>query len=126
MTRQRLSILLIIMMVITPVASAFGYCSGMGMRGHLSESQSLIVAGIVDNASTSMHQGARLGLYQNQTEVHCHANGNCTFHFCGVCGIAASTLLSDFIAYYSYSSFESILPYSTAFSPEIRPPILIL
>ena len=126
MKRQRFSVFLILMMVITPIASAFEHCSGMSMRGHLSESQSLIVAGIIDNTSTSKHQEAGQGLYQNQAEMHCDSSGNCTFHVCGGCGIAASTLFSDFFASYSYSSSESILPYSTTFSPEIRPPILIL
>ncbi len=126
MTRQRFSFLLILLMVITPVASAFDHCSGMNMPGHLSESQNMIIADIVDKASTSSHQNTDQGLNQNQSKMHCHISGNCTFHVCGAYGILASTLLRDFIASYSYSSFVSILPYSTAFSPEIRPPILIL
>ena len=115
-----------LMMMITPVASAFGHCSDISLHGQLSENQGLIVAGIVDNASTSKHQEAGLGLYQNQAEMHCQAGGSCTFHVCGGCAIVASTFFNDFVASYSYPSFESILPYSTTFSPEIRPPILIL
>ena len=126
MKRQRFSVILIFIMVITPVASAFGQCSGISLRGHLPESQGLIVAGIVDNSSTSKHQEAGPELYQNQAKMQCHTGGSCTFHICGGCGMAASTLFSNFIASYSYSSFESTLPYSTTFSPEIRPPILIL
>ncbi len=113
-------------MVITPVASAFDHCSGMNMSGHLSESLRLIVADIVDNTSTSIHEVPNQGLNQNQSKMHCHISGSCTFHICGVYGITSSVPSNDFIALHSFSSFESRSPNSTAFSPEIRPPIQIL
>jgi hypothetical protein len=126
MTKKHFSLLLIILMLISPIASAFDHCSGMAMRGHFSASQSLLVAGVDDNASTSKKLDAGQRHDQNQAEKHCHSSANCTFHVCSGCGIAASALFSGFIPSYSYSSFSTLLRYSTFFAPEIRPPIQIL
>ena len=113
-------------MVITPIASAYSHCSVMLMSGYLSERQTLSIVVLADNTVASNHHGHDQGHHQNQSDRLCQASGSCTFHVCGGYGITSSSSTIDVIASYSFSNSESSSPYSTAFSPEIRPPILIL
>jgi len=127
MTNQRFSILLIFMMVITPVASAFSHCPGMAMPSDLSESNISSVAGLADDAATSNHHDSKQENYHNQGDKQCHASGSCTFHVCGSCAITlSSTSTNAFIASFNHQKFEPASLESTPFLPEIRPPISIL
>ena len=125
MLRKRFSILIILMMVITPVASAFSHCSGMDMLGDLSESQRMTVTVVVDNATPLNHKDLVEG--QNQADMQCHTSNNCAFHVCGGFGMTSSTSSFNAIAA-SYSYLTSLYSplYSTALSAEIKPPILTL
>jgi len=120
MKNRRFAILLIIMMLITPVASAFSHCAGMSMHGHASENLNLSVA-----ASFSQLQHFQ-DHEQNRSDKLCHASGSCTFHVCGGCGITSSTINSNFYYPAIFSGFEVSSPSSQYFPPAIRPPILII
>ena len=126
MTKQALSIILILMMLITPIASAFDHCSGMDMSAHLSESQSLTVTMSVDDASPLKHKNMLKGQQNNQADMDCHTSSSCTFHACGGYGITSSAPTVNTVISSYYSNYEYTSPYSTALSADLRPPIYIL
>jgi hypothetical protein len=126
MKKQGLPIILILMMLIMPIASAFEHCAGMDMSGHLSESQSFSMAESVDDVNHSDHQKMLKESQKIQTDMDCHNSGNCTVHICGGYGITTSmpTIITVISSY--QSSFGYTSPYSTVLSQELRPPISIL
>jgi hypothetical protein len=125
MTKQHLSILLVLMMVITPVASAFNHCSGIGMRGDMTESQRMtMVPVLVDKTTTSIHMD--MLKKQNHADGQCHTSNNCAFHVCGGFGMSSPIAsVNAFVSNYSYFTSDYSPLYSTALSAEIKPPILI-
>ena len=110
MINQKTPILLILLMLITPVASAFDHCSGMDMTGHLSATQKVRLDG--DNS--------------NPVDMDCHTSNNCTFHTCSAYVITSSVSTVDTVISLSYSRFEYFSPYDTDQSPDLKPPIMIL
>ena len=124
MTRQPFSVLLILIMVVTPIASAFGHCSGMAMRGHIPESKNLTVAVLIDRVASLKHQNIDQERHNDQVDMDCHALSNCAFHVCGDYSIIASAATVDTATSICYSGSEHFLPYSTDLSPDLRPPIL--
>lgn len=123
MTNQRLSVLLIVLMVITPVASAFSHCTAMVEAGHFSESQGPVVP--TDGTVASHHQDGDHASHNNQSDS-CHAGSGCTLHVCG--GYAMTSSASTF-AVTAANRFATVLhasPVSTTLSPDIKPPIALL
>jgi len=122
MNNQRLSVLLIVLMVITPVASAFGHCTAMVEAGHFSESQ---ISTISDDVALH-HQNTDQHNHQMQSD-RCHTTGSgCTLHVCGGYAMTSSTSTFDITAVNRFvivlhASFEN-----TILSPDIKPPIAIL
>jgi hypothetical protein len=110
MKKQGLPILLILMMLITPIASAFDRCSGMDMMGHFSETQKDML-----NSDTS-----------NTVDIDCQASNSCTFHGCGGYIITPSVSTVDTVISLNYSHFEYFSPYDTDLSPDLKPPIIAL
>ena len=117
MLKQRFLLTIILMMVITPVWSAFGYYSDM--VSSLSAESSFAQVVTVDAASQSSDHCA----HQEKVKIACHTNGNCSFHVCGDGGIPAVFLLSQAYSAYRYDHWEKSVSRSRSFSPEIRPPI---
>lgn len=126
MTRQPFSVLLIFIMVVMPITSAFGHCSGMTMRGHVPESRNLTVAVLMDRVVSLNHRNIDQEKHNDQADMDCHALGSCAFHVCGDYSITASASTLDTVATLCYSDSEYFLPYSTDLSPDLRPPILSL
>ena len=116
-------ILLILMMLVTPIASAFNHCSGMDLMGHISESQSLTITVSVKDADGLNHKGMLNVENTNQVELDCQTGNSCTFHSCGIIS-SVSTVDTVIPLYYSY--FEYLSPYNTDQSPDLKPPIMIL
>ncbi len=125
MTNQRFSILLIVMMVITPVASAFSHCTAMVEPGHFTESQSATVTVLADDAVASQHQDADQHYHQMQSDS-CHAGSGCTLHVCGGYGMTQSASTFAVTAANCFTIIEHASPESTILSPDIKPPIAIL
>ncbi len=126
MKKQGFPVLLIMMMLITPIASAFDHCVGMDMSGHLSENQIFSVTQSVDDAIHLDHQKILKGSQNNQTDIDCHTTGSCTVHVCGAYGITSSMPTINTIDSSYYSVFEYTPPYSTVLVPDLKPPISIL
>jgi hypothetical protein len=121
MIKKRLSILLILMMVITPVTSAFGYYSGMANQ--LSVEQGITVADIANNTGDAATQNSDQCHQHNKVKTACQANSSCSFHLCGDGGITAAFLFVQAYSSYRYGHLEKSIFSSLSFSPGIRPPI---
>ena len=126
MKKQGLSILLIIMMLITPIASAFDHCAGMDMAAYLSESQNFSVSVSADDANHLEHQKMHKESQNIAADMGCESNGDCTFHVCGGYGITSTASSINTVSFSYYSIIEYALPYTTVLSPDLRPPIFIL
>jgi len=123
MFRQRISILLILMMAITPIASAFSQCAGMMLSGHHIMSNLVSSGNDINSNYLQIDQKNP----QHQTDdMHCHVSGSCSFHACGGDGIVASVSSIDTMVSTSYSGFEYSSFDNTVLSPDLRPPIFIL
>ncbi|MCK5831919.1 MAG: hypothetical protein KAH20_16630 [Methylococcales bacterium] len=129
MIKQYFLILLILLMVITPVASAFDHCASKIMPDHLPESLDLVISATssIGYLPSSSHQEHIEKQYHISSTLYCHMKDDCTFHVCGSgYGITPSTMISHLVSSYLFLQFQSLSPYSPTFSPEIRPPIFNL
>ncbi len=126
MTKQGLPVLLILMMLITPIASAFEHCAGMDMSGHLSESHHLSDTLPAKDAIPLDHKKIVKGSQNNQTDMDCHNSSSCTVHICGGYGIMTSVSAINIVATSSYLIYQYASPYDTLLLPDLRPPKLIL
>jgi hypothetical protein len=125
MKNQKMPILLILMMLITPIASAFDHCSGMDMTGHLLENQSLINTVSSKDEVLLDQKGMLSGDKANPVEFDCHTY-SCTLHACGGYSIVSSATTINSVISFHYSYFEYFSPYDTYLSRSLRPPILAL
>ena len=121
MIKKRFSILLILMMVITPVPSAFGYYSGMANQ--LSVEQGITVADITNNTGYAATQNSDQCHQHNKSKTVCHARSSCSFHVCGDGGITAAFLFLLDYSSYRYRHTKKFASSSLSFAPDIRPPI---
>ncbi len=128
MIKRRISISLILLMLITPIVSAFEHCAGMTMSDHLPENLNLVTHFVsIAPIHNSKHQKSSEVTHQKNSVQHCQSSVNCNFHFCSSgFGIPASLSNTRLISSYIFSPFESLSLYKTPLSPEIRPPISIL
>ncbi|MCK5188979.1 MAG: hypothetical protein KAR12_02865 [Methylococcales bacterium] len=126
MANPNISIVLIIMMLISPIASAFDHCSGMDMSGYFSENQSLIFFMKASDTELLSHNKMSKELTHNQADMSCHISSSCTFHACSGYLITPSVPTVTTVISLYYSGFEYRSLYSIVLSPDLRPPILIL
>ena len=126
MRNQITPVLLILMMLITPIASAFDHCSGMDMMAHLSVSQSLTVTMSISNEAPINQQRMLDSDNTNPVDMDCQASNSCTFHGCGGYGITSSVSTVDTVISLNYSHFEYLSPYDSDLSPDLKPPIMVL
>jgi hypothetical protein len=126
MTSRRFSFLLILIMVITPVTSAFGYYSGMASQLSAEPSFEQVIA-VADMANDTGGDAATQNFDQchqhNKVKTACHANSSCSFHVCGDGGITAAFLFVQDYGSYRYGLTKKSTSSSFSFSPDIRPPI---
>jgi hypothetical protein len=124
MKERGLPIILILMMLITPIASAFDHCAGMDM----SESQNFSITPTTDDTIPLDHQKMLKESQNNQAmNMDCHSSSNCTVHICGGgYSITSSAPTVNAVTSFYYSNFEYTPPYNTFLSSELRPPISIL
>ena len=123
--KQSVTILIILLMVTVPVASAFSHCAGMHMHGDLTASQSLTVTLPVDKVLHSYHKDKEQ--IKNKVDKQCQVREDCTFHLYGGFSIAlSSSTFNVIIAPKNYSTFLHLPLYSTSLSTAIKPPIMIL
>jgi len=122
MTSQRFSFLLILIMVITPVTSAFGYYSGMA-KNQLSIEQGIAVADMANDTGDAATQNSDQCHQHNKVKTACRASSSCSFHVCGDGGITAAFLFLQVYGSYRYGHTKKSTSSSLSFSPDIRPPI---
>ena len=116
MTNQRLSVLLIVLMVMTPVASAFSHCAAMLEAGHFPQSQISTVAAVASHhQNTDQHN-------QQMKSDSCHTGTGCTLHVCGGHAMTSSASTFDAAAANRYATVLHTSLESTILSPEIPPP----
>ncbi len=125
MTKQGFPVLLILMMLITPIASAFEHCAGMDMSGHLSENQNFSVTLPVDGTNSLGHKNIK-DSQADQTNMDCHSSGSCSVHICGGYGITSIVSGIYLVATSSYLIYQYASPYDTLLLPDLRPPKFIL
>ena len=125
MTSQRFLFLLILIMVITPVTSAFGYYSGMAsqLSAEPSFEQGIAVADMANDKVDAATQNSDQCHQHNKVKTPCHASSSCSFHVCGDGGITAAFLFVQAYGSYRYRLLEKSTSSSFSFSPDIRPPI---
>ena len=126
MKKQRLSILLIFMMLMMPIASAFEHCAGMDRLGHVSASQNFSAAHSIDAANSLEHQKMLNSSQHNQMDVGCHSSGSCTLHVCGAYAMSTSVAVFNIVTASNYSISEYTSLYSAVLTSVLRPPISIL
>lgn len=127
MIKQRCSILVILLVVITPVTSAYNHCLSMSMPAHLATSQVDSVSSLINEASPINHPNTAKKIHCRPPEKLFHNGGSCAFHTCVNCGINASTFTFTTFASNRSANIAFLPAYhmDMAISPEIRPPILI-
>lgn len=125
MKKQSLSILLILMMLITPIASAFEHCAGMDMS-HDSVNQKMSIVQSMDVVSSLEHQIMLNSSQAKQMNMDCHSSGSCTLHLCGAYAVSTSAPTLNLATTSNFSIFEDTSLYSAVLTSEIRPPIAIL
>lgn len=124
MKKQITPILLILMMLVTPIASAFDHCSGMDMSSHLLENQSFSMSTM--DKSALIDKEIVKENPTNKVDIDCHSNNSCTFHACGGYGIISSSSTINTNTSLYYSDFEYISPHSNIPHSLLRPPIASL
>ena len=125
MIKKRFLILLMLMMVITPVTSAFGYYSGMAsqLSAEPSFEQGIAVTDMANDTGDAATQNSDQCHQHNKVKTACHASSSCSFHVCGDGGITAAFLFLLAYSSYRYRHLEKSTSSSLSFSPDIRPPI---
>ena len=126
MRKQDISILLLFLMLITPIASAFEHCAGMDMSKHSSVSQKNSVLSS-DGGTVQLEHKKMLNKSQNnQTDMDCHNSNACTFHICGTHSITSTAPIINVASSFYYLGFEYTSHTTTFLSSVLRPPISIL
>ncbi len=123
MKRQSLPILLILMMLITPIASAFEHCTGSS--DHLSVSH-LLSDGADADADEEITSLSHKKILTVSVDMDCQSSSNCTTHVCGACDIPSSMPTINTVISSYYATFEYVASYDTVLSPDLRPPKIIL
>lgn len=125
MTNRRFLFLLILMMVITPVTSAFGYYSGMAsqLSADPSFEQAIAVADRANDTGDAATRNSDQCHQHNKVKTVCHASSSCSFHMCGDGGITAAFLFLQDYGSHRYGHTKKSTSSSFSFSPDIRPPI---
>lgn len=121
MARRRCSILLILMMVITPIASAFNQCAVLSNRLSVASD----IETIEITCQKAMSADPDIDKLQQLTlaNLTCYTSAGCILHVCVDCGIDSFFLFPRGYSSYRYGLMEESKINSLAFSPEIRPPI---
>lgn len=139
MTQQRFSFWLILLMVLTPVASVFGHYSNItnflsservpavhSVARHAPEKilpASMKPLDIADPAEIRAPASTDHCQSHNTSKIFCYAGGSCGSHGCGDGAAAAVFLFTQVDSAYCYRHLENTFARSAVFSPEIKPPI---
>ena len=125
MTNQRFSFLLILIMLITPVTSAFGYYSGLTsqLSAESSFAKGIAEVDMTNDTGDAATQNSDQCHQHNKVKTACHANSSCSYHVCGDGGITATFLFAQAHGSYCYGHTKKSASSSLSFSPDIRPPI---
>ncbi len=105
MKKQSLSLLLILMMLITPIASAFEHCAGMDMS-HDSVSQKMSIVQSMDAVSSLEHQKMLNSSQANQMNIDCHSSGSCALHVCGAYAVSTSVPTLNLVTMSNFSILD--------------------
>lgn len=119
MSSQRFSLLLILIMLVTPVTSAFSYYSTVA--SFVSSKQvTNIAASLADDAVINSEPCQQ----HTQSKLSCDTNSLCSFSICGYGNVIIAFLLLT-LAYsaYRYRQLKKLFLRSLFIPPEIKPPI---
>ena len=125
MSRKSVAKLLVLIIGLSPIASAFAACVGaeyteMGGMTFDSSGMGAYAVGVMRHSDRKNDRNV------SPMDMNCHSNGGCVFHWCGVLGL---TDANQFAATF-YTNPQVILSVSNVkdrvLPPELRPPIIIL
>jgi len=122
MTQRYQSILLILMMLITPITSAFDHCVGMDVSIHLLNNQN--TAGQLSTHDTGAVDHEIL--LKNSLDTNHHNDTNCTVDICGAYDLPISLAITEVVSSSYYMNIDYSSPYGITLSPDLRPPQQIL
>ena len=122
MLTKHVSILLILMMVITPFSAVLSDCSGMAMTALSSEQSSQMVMS-QDDMPMRDHQLMAQGVNNQGADDMGGMNSDCSAHSCA-CALLISAARFDLPNRIDFLNFKPSFPFSTAVSPEIKPPLV--
>lgn len=119
MINQRFSLLLILIMLVTPVTSVFGYYSTV-VNFVSSEPVINTAASLADDAVIR----SDLCPQHTKSKLSCDTNSLCSFSVCGYGNITVGFLLLT-VAYsvHRYRQIKKLFLRSLVIPPEIKPPI---
>lgn len=119
MINQRVSLLLILIMLVTPVTSVFSYY--LTVVNQLSSEKVIhIAASLADDAVMNTEPCPQ----HHKSKLSCDTNGLCSFSVCGYGNIPVTFLLLAFaFTAHRYRQIKKIFLRSRTIPPEIKPPI---
>lgn len=123
MRNLRLSLMLILMMVITPVMAAFGHYAEFA--GQLSASTAVVAADQASDMDMSTMDMSSMD-HGDHCQTHKAHQASCTSHVCVGCAITSSYRFFPVHHANSYRRSEKFTLISLAVSPDIKPPITVL
>jgi hypothetical protein len=113
---KKFSILLILLMVITPVSAAFDHCSSMDGVGE----ESFAVSAHHHDAETAVTHPLNDELQPDQVDK-VGSNDDCSRHACS-CGIFSFFQSGHLSASFSFSDYQPSFLLSYITSPDVKPP----
>lgn len=124
--KKNLLTILILIIISSPVASAFSHCSGMQMSHAESMSEMMGTDKTVSSVSMMEHQAM-------STDIMNDTNDSCDCDVTMDCAGHVSAYVTPYTVGTSHTSllvkltpFNRQFPQSTSYSPEIKPPCLVV
>lgn len=125
MKKKHIATLLVLILVISPIASAFACRIGPGHLEKYKVSNGSIVADALIGIPMP-HDKKQQDSQGNQSNLSCHSSGNCVFHLCSDGGLTSSIrFITSNVSNFQNLLIDTLLKRLTR-PPELRPPIRIL
>ncbi len=121
MNKKYLTVLLILIMMVTPIAKAVDHCKDMEVSAEFSGHQEMLI----DAADVFSHLSEDQQ-HDKQMDIDCNICDSCLIHACHSFGITPSSPILITKSEFSFANAICNIPDSITPFPQIRPPISIL
>ena len=122
MNKRCLTILLMLIMMVTPIAKAVDHCEDMEVPAEITGHQEMLI----DTVDLSSLPTVDQQQHDNQMDNDCNICDGCLIHACHSFGITPSSPIVMSKSEFSYANSITNIPDSIAPFPQIKPPISIL